>query len=296
MFSWLLTISVIGSSVTLGEFSSRFLKNSFHFYILSFWLAALNFAIKVIIHLFTSFTVCHAIPDCLSSTELLILLIRPWMATLHNTVVCGNCWLTVLMTASWLDIKKNSVWKIISEDLAIWKVSAKLVPGLLNDYQKRCIQVRQDIIECLPTEPDLLCSHRWWWGMNFWVWPRNQVPEQSVELSDVPETKESETVQVKSQSQVNPVLWYEGGIVHRSSCHWASLLGDPAAYALLSKWKEMSFGETNCGCFTTTMHLPTMPWTSRSFWPKGASLYLPFHLILFCVTFFFSLSSRGSSR
>ena len=34
-------------------------------------------------------------------------------------VVCGNCWLTMPMTASQLDIKKDSVWKIITEDLGM---------------------------------------------------------------------------------------------------------------------------------------------------------------------------------
>ena len=64
-----------GLSVNFREFPSRFLKCSFHFYILSSWLTAFSFILKMFCILLTSFTVCHTIHDCLSSTKLLILLI-----------------------------------------------------------------------------------------------------------------------------------------------------------------------------------------------------------------------------
>ena len=61
------------------------------------------------------------------------------------------------MIASQLDLKKDSVWKIITEDLGMRKVCARMVPRLLNDDQKeRRMQVCQDIMERLQTEPDLL--------------------------------------------------------------------------------------------------------------------------------------------
>lgn len=65
--------------------------------------------------------------------------------------------LTVRMIASSLDINRDCVWKIITEDLGMRKICAKMVPRLLNDDQKeRRTQVCQDIIERLETEPDLL--------------------------------------------------------------------------------------------------------------------------------------------
>ena len=79
MSSWLLIIFMIGLSVTLGEFPSRFLKCSFHFCILSSWLATFGFTLEMLFFLFTSFIVCHTIYNYLSSTECLILLIWPWM-------------------------------------------------------------------------------------------------------------------------------------------------------------------------------------------------------------------------
>ena len=61
------------------------------------------------------------------------------------------------MIASQLDMKKDNVLKIISEDLGMWKVFTKLVPRLLNDDQKEChMQVSKDIIERHQIEPDLL--------------------------------------------------------------------------------------------------------------------------------------------
>ena len=71
------------------------------------------------------------------------------------------------MIASQLDMKKDSVWKIITEDLGMWKVCTKMLPRLLNDDQKeRRMQVCQNIIEYLQNEPDLLrrviTSHETW--------------------------------------------------------------------------------------------------------------------------------------
>ena len=69
----LLIILVIGSSVISGGFPCRFLKCCSHSFTLSCWLAAFNFALAVLFLLLTSFIVCQAILDCLSSTESLIL-------------------------------------------------------------------------------------------------------------------------------------------------------------------------------------------------------------------------------
>ena len=66
---------VIGSSVTFWGFPSKVLKCCFHRYIHSSWLVAFSLAFAVLFLLLTLFTVCHAILDCLSSTESLILLI-----------------------------------------------------------------------------------------------------------------------------------------------------------------------------------------------------------------------------
>ena len=62
-----------------GGFPSKFSKCCFHSFILSCWFAAFSFALAVFFLLLTSFIVCQAILDCLSSTESLILSIWFWM-------------------------------------------------------------------------------------------------------------------------------------------------------------------------------------------------------------------------
>jgi len=65
--------------------------------------------------------------------------------------------MTVRLIASELGMNRDSVWKIITEDLGMRKICAKMVPKLLTDDQKdRRLQVCQDILERLETEPGLL--------------------------------------------------------------------------------------------------------------------------------------------
>ena len=103
-------------------------------------------------------------------------------------VVCADCHLTVQMITSQLDMKKNSLREIITEDLGMWKVCAKMVPRLLNDDQKDPRkQVYQNIIKRLPSEPDLLsfvitCDETWMFEYNLetkchcslWKSPKSQ--------------------------------------------------------------------------------------------------------------------------
>ena len=72
-------------------------------------------------------------------------------------MVCGNHWLTVQMIADKLEINCDNMWKIIMKDLGMQKICAKMVLKFLDDDQKeRHVEVCQDILEHLQTEPDLL--------------------------------------------------------------------------------------------------------------------------------------------
>ena len=66
--------------------------------------------------------------------------------------------LTVRMIADELAMNSEKVWRIITEDLGMRKICAKLVPiRLLNEGQReRPVQACQDILEQLETEPNLL--------------------------------------------------------------------------------------------------------------------------------------------
>ena len=65
--------------------------------------------------------------------------------------------LTVRIIADELGINSEWVWRIITEDLGMRMICAKKVPRFLNEGQKeRRVQVCQDILEQLETEPNWL--------------------------------------------------------------------------------------------------------------------------------------------
>ena len=94
MSNWLLIIFVIGSCINFGGFLSKFSKCCSHWCNHSSWLVAFSLAFIVLFLLLTLFTVCHAIRDCLSSTEFLILLIWFYMysvCSFRHTLVNSFC-------------------------------------------------------------------------------------------------------------------------------------------------------------------------------------------------------------
>ena len=92
MSNCLLIILLIGSCVTFGGFPSRFSKCCFHSFILSSWIAAFSFALTVLFLPLTSFIVCQAILDCLSSTESLILSIWFYMYSICSFIYILANW------------------------------------------------------------------------------------------------------------------------------------------------------------------------------------------------------------
>ena len=71
--------------------------------------------------------------------------------------VWSDCRLTVRMIADELGMNSERVRKIITKDLEMRKICVKMVPRLLNGGQEeRHVQMCQDILEQLETEPNLL--------------------------------------------------------------------------------------------------------------------------------------------
>ena len=59
-------------------------------------------------------------------------------------------------------MNSERLWRIITEDLGMTEICAKMVPRLLNEGQKeQRVQVCQDILEQLETESNLLKSCYW---------------------------------------------------------------------------------------------------------------------------------------
>ena len=92
MSKFLLIILVIGSYVIFGGFPCRFSKCCFHSFILSCWFAAFSFALAEFFLLLTSFIVCQAILDCLSSTESLMLSIWFWVHSVCSFIYMPANW------------------------------------------------------------------------------------------------------------------------------------------------------------------------------------------------------------
>ena len=68
----------------------------------------------------------------------------------------SDCHLTVRMTADKLYMNSERVWRITTKDLKMCKISEKIVPRLLNEGQKKYVQVCQDILEQLKTKPNFV--------------------------------------------------------------------------------------------------------------------------------------------
>ena len=102
MSNWLLIIFVIGSCVTFRGFPSKLSKCCLHRCIRSSWLVAFSLAFAVLFLLLTLFTICHAILECLSSTEFLILLI--WFCMYS---ICSFWYMLVNSFCAW------SFWALI---------------------------------------------------------------------------------------------------------------------------------------------------------------------------------------
>ena len=85
----------------ISDFSKQILEMFFLF--LYSWMTTFSLALKELFPFLTSFTVCHAIHDCLSSTQFLILLIWPWMYSHCSFYLgflkflhVGICWVPLL--------------------------------------------------------------------------------------------------------------------------------------------------------------------------------------------------------
>ena len=121
MSNCLLILLMISLCVTFGGFPRRFWKCCFHSFIRSCWLVAFSLALVVLFLLLTSFIVCHAILDCLSSTEPVILSIWFCMYSLCSfryiyiyiyicvCFVCVCVCMCVCVWERWMDIWKSII-------------------------------------------------------------------------------------------------------------------------------------------------------------------------------------------
>ena len=126
------------------------------------------------------------------------------------------------------------------------KVCAKMVPKLLNVDEERRMQVCQDIIERLQTEPDLFRR-----VMDFWVWPGNQAPEMSVEVDvdgDGGRTNQLLRRQSKSKVKVMP-SWSRSSKLINCLWHQSRYFSDrPCRPRIKLKWVGEGGGDSVIAC------------------------------------------------
>ena len=119
------------------------------------------------------------------------------------------------MIADELKINHDSVWKTIIEDLGMRKICAKMVPKLLDDNQKeRRVEVCQDILEHLQTEPDLL--QRVVTGDESWIFEYDpEIKCQSFQWKCLSSLKPKKARQSRSKIKLMLIAFFDArGIVY----------------------------------------------------------------------------------
>ena len=130
-------------------------------------------------------------------------------------VVRADRRMTVRMIASELGINRDTVWKIITEDLGMRKICAKMVPKLLNNDQKqRRVEVCEDILQRVETEPDLL--ERVITGDESWIFEFDpETKRQSLQWKCPGSPRPKKARQSKSQVKLMLIAFFDiRGIVH----------------------------------------------------------------------------------
>ena len=129
--------------------------------------------------------------------------------------VRSDCRLTVRMIADELNMNSDRVWRIITEDLWMRKVCAKMVPRLLNDGQKENrVQVCQDILKQLEFTPDLLS--RVVTGDELWIYEYDPLTKWlSLEWKSASSPRPKKARLFKSKIKMMLIVFFDvHGIVH----------------------------------------------------------------------------------
>ena len=166
--------------------------------------------------------------------------------------VWSDCRLTVRMIADELGMNSDRVWRIITEDPRMRKICAKMEQSLLNEGQKQWrVQVCQDILEQLETEPNLL--KRVVTGDESWIFEYDPLTIwQSLEWKSALSSRPKTARMFKSKTKVMLIAFFlmSMELSTQNSCHKAKLLISTST-ALCER--EENCGKRGHGCFIMTM-------------------------------------------
>ena len=130
--------------------------------------------------------------------------------------VCNDHRLTLRMIANELSMNSERVWSIITEELGMRKICAKMVPRLFTDEQKeRRVEVCQDILTRLETDPNLL--GRTITGDESWIFEYDPfTKQQSLEWKSPTSPRPKKARMFKSKVKVMLIAFFDvRGIVHK---------------------------------------------------------------------------------
>ena len=149
-------------------FSKQILEMFFpHLY--SFFLTGCySLNIVVLFLLLTSFTVCHAIRDCLSSTEFLILLIWPWMYSIYSFCNIFIRWFCVFLSFWALAL----VWILLLHRNAVFTLSRFFLSAIV-------------FLGTLCLALSLVVMHSSVAAASIWAWTKFSYSSLEVSVSDV---------------------------------------------------------------------------------------------------------------
>ena len=123
--------------------------------------------------------------------------------------VCGDHRSTARMIANELIMNSERVWTIIVEELRMRKICAKMFPRLSTDEQKeRCMEVCQDILTRLETDPNLL--GRTITGNESWIFEYDSFTKrQSLEWKSPTSPRPKKARMSKSKVKVMLVAFFD---------------------------------------------------------------------------------------
>jgi len=131
-----------------------------------------------------------------------------WRKHCKNSSNCArNRWLTVRSIAEQVNIDRGTVRKILTEDLDMRKVCAKMVPKeLTKEQEQRRVSIWQNLLE----RQDDIVGHviNRWWNMGLPIQPWNEAAKCTMKDCQFPTTKKILLVQIRSQNNVDEFFWY----------------------------------------------------------------------------------------
>ena len=167
-----------------------------------------------------------------------------------NAVVMRNLRLTIREIAEDVGLSTFSAHSIVTEDLAMKRVSAKFVPKLLTAEQKELrVEVSQDMLDSTNSDPDFLNTIIT--GDEYWMYGYDpETKSQSSKWKHSSSHRPKKARQVLSKFKVMLTAFFDSrGVVY----HEYAPQGQTIAYVMLCGARDRTCGHQEIGASITTM-------------------------------------------